>query len=90
MKDLRLTSAFKNDLKRITKRGYDRGLLDAVVALLRDAQLLPAARRDHALQGVWKGRRECHLQPDWLLIYETTDAEVVLARTGTHADLFDR
>ena len=64
MKDLRLTSAFKNDLKRITKRGYDRGLLDAVVALLREAQLLPAARRDHALQGVWKGRRECHVVPE--------------------------
>ena len=64
MKDLRLTSAFKKDLKRITKRGYDRGLRDAVVALLRDAQLLPAARRDHALPGVWKGRRECHVVPE--------------------------
>ena len=49
---------------------------------------LPTARRDHPLKGEWKGWRECHVEPDWLLIYKTTDTEVMLARTGTHADLF--
>ena len=89
MKALRLTTAFKKDLKRITRRGYDRDLLDAVVDLLRDGQSLPPARRDHPLKGEWKGWRECHVEPDWLLIYETNDDQVLLARTGTHADLFD-
>ena len=88
MKNLRLTSAFKKDLKRITKRNYDRPLLDAVVDALREAQPLPPARRDHALAGEWKGLRECHIEPDWLLIYQSTDDEILLARTGTHADLF--
>lgn len=88
MKNLRLTSAFKKDLKRITKRNYDRTLLEAVVDVLREAKTLPAARRGHALGGEWKGLRECHIEPDWLLIYQPTDNEVVLARTGTHADLF--
>jgi mRNA interferase YafQ len=58
--------------------------LDVVVDLLRRELPLPVARRDHALQGEWN----CHIQPDWLLIYQTTDDEVRLARTGTHADLF--
>jgi len=88
MKTLRLAGAFKKDLKRITKRSYDRALLEAVVDALRDGQQLPASRRDHPLKGEWKGWRECHVQPDWLLIYKTSDTEVLLARTGTHADLF--
>ena len=88
MKTLRLSSAFKKNLKRITKRRYDRGLLDTVVDLLRDGQPLSPARRDHVLKGAWNSCRECHLEPDWLLIYKTTDDEVWLVRTGTHADLF--
>jgi mRNA interferase YafQ len=89
MKSLRLASAFKKDLKRITKRRYNRMLLDTAVDALRRGEHLPPARRDHPLKGVWKGRRECHIAPDWLLIYESTDTELVLLRTGTHADLFD-
>ena len=88
MRALRLTSAFKKDLKRIAKRGYNRDLLDSVVDLLRAGQPLPVSRRDHPLKGAWKGRRECHIEPDWLLIYEVTRTHVLLARTGTHADLF--
>ena len=49
---------------------------------------MPPARRDHPLKGEWQGFRECHIEPDWLLIYEATDDDVTLARTGTHADLF--
>ena len=89
MKSLRLAGAFKRDLKRISKRGYHRPLLDLVVDALRRGDRLPTACRDHALKGEWKGSRECHIEPDWLLIYEITDSQVLLARTGTHADLFD-
>jgi mRNA interferase YafQ len=79
MKSLRLATAFSRDLKRIERRNYDRA-----------GESLPRARRDHPLKGEWKGWRECHVQPDWLLIYKATDAELMLARTGTHADLFGK
>ena len=85
MRRLAARNRFKKDLKRLVKRDYDRALLDA----LRHAAPLPEARRDHPLRGERKGWRECHIEPDWLLIYKTTDEEVLLARTGTHADLFD-
>jgi mRNA interferase YafQ len=90
MKALRLASAFNRDLKRVERRGYNRALLEAVVNALRRDEELPAARRDHPLKGEWKGWRECHIQPDWLLIYKATNTEVLLARTGTHADLFGK
>jgi mRNA interferase YafQ len=89
MKALRLASAFSKDLKRVERRGYKRALLETVVDALRRGEEVPMARRDHPLKGEWKGWRECHIQPDWLLIYKATDTEVRLARTGTHADLFD-
>ena len=88
MKALRFTSAYKKDVKRCRRRGYDLDLLHGVVDLLATPRMLPAAHRDHPLKGVWKGRRECHVQPDWLLVYEATEHELVLVRTGTHADLF--
>ena len=88
MKSFRHRSAYSKDLKRVIKRGYDPALLVAVLNALREGEQLPAARRDHPLKGDWKGWRECHIEPDWLLIYQATDDEVVLARTGTHADLF--
>jgi mRNA interferase YafQ len=90
MKALRLANAFSKDLKRVERRGYNRSLLETVVNALRRDEDLPAARRDHPLKGKWKGWRECHIQPDWLLIYKATDTEVLLARTGTHADLFGK
>ncbi len=88
MKALRPQSAFKKDFKRISKRRYDLAKLEAVVDLLRNDQPLPPARRDHSLKGEWQDFRECHIEPDWLLIYQITAEHVVLARTGTHADLF--
>lgn len=88
MKALRPQSAFRKDLKRIAKRRYDLAKLDAIVTLLRNDQPLPPLRRDHPLKGEWQDFRECHIGPDWLLIYQITDEHVVLARTGTHADLF--
>jgi mRNA interferase YafQ len=89
MKTFRPSRAFRKDLKRLTRRGYDQALLTEVLDLLRQSAQLPAARRDHPLRGEWKGWRECHIQPDWLLIHKTTETEVLLARTGMHADLFD-
>jgi mRNA interferase YafQ len=88
MKTFRPTRAFRKDLKRLTRRGYDLVPLTEALEFLRRAAKLPAARLDHSLKGEWKGWRECHIQPDWLLIYKVTDAEVLLARTGTHSDLF--
>ena len=90
MKTFRLTSAYKKDLKRVTRRSYDLTLLADVLNALCADRHLSTARRDHPLKGEWKGWRECHIQPDWLLIYKTTDSEVLLARTGTHADLFNK
>ena len=88
MKSLHPRTSFKKDLKRIAKRGYNRAPLDAVIDALRNDQPLAPAHRDHSLKGEWKGWRECHIEPDWLLIYKISGNELLLARTGTHADLF--
>ena len=82
--------AFKRDYKRIKKRGYDLRLLEDVIALLAQEQELPPAYRDHALTGDYSGCRECHIAPDWLLVYEVLQDELLLylTRTGTHSDLF--
>jgi mRNA interferase YafQ len=88
MRTFRFASAYRKDIKRIARRRYDLSLLTNVLDTLRQGHPLAAARRDHAPKGEWKGWRECHIEPDWLLIYKTTDTEVLLARTGTHADLF--
>ena len=88
MKALVAETRFRRDLKRLAKRGLDRTPLDAVIDLLRKGEPLPVARRDHPLKGDWQGWRDCHIAPDWILIYKLTETEVLLARTGTHADLF--
>ena len=90
MKTFRYRSSYKKDLGRVARRGYDLTLLARVLDLLATDATLPAARRDHALRGEWQGWRECHIEPDWLLIYKTTVDEVLLARTGTLADLFGK
>ena len=91
MRTLRIASAFKKNLKRITRRNYDRALLEVVIDTLRTDRALPPATRDYPLKGEWKGWRECHIEPDWLLIYRAThNNELLLARTGTHADLFGK
>ena len=87
---IRPTTKFQKDLKRAQKRGYDIGLLTEVIRKLSAGEPLPAKNKDHPLSGDYAGCRECHITPDWLLIYETTDKELVLylLRTGTHSDLF--
>lgn len=86
---LQRTSSFKSDYKLVKKRGYDVNKLKVVVALLADGQTLPEVYRDHALTGNWKGYRECHVEPDWLLVYRYIDSQLILSltRTGTHSDL---
>lgn len=86
---LALTSRFNNDLKKILKRGYDLQELHRVINLLQADITLPNKYRDHALGGNWNGHRECHVRPDWLLIYKVENNVLVLTlvRTGTHSDL---
>ena len=88
MKALDHTGSFKRDLKRITKRRYDLAKLAHVLRLLQTETPLPASCRPHALKGRWAGFRECHIEPDWLLIYQIGTTRIVLVRTGTHSDLF--
>ncbi len=80
---------FKKDLKRLTKRGWNIEKLNALISLLQSGAGLPDNAYPHKLSGEYEGRWECHIGPDWLLIYNVTDKEVLLARTGTHADLFE-
>lgn len=84
------SNRFKKDLKLAYKRGLDLTLLNQVVEKLAKQETLPASLRDHALSGQWSNYRECHIKPDWLLIYriDTDELELFLFRTGTHADLF--
>lgn len=84
------SSRFKKDFKVVKKRGYDTALLEEVLDILCAEQPLPQKYRDHALTGNFIGHRECHITPDWLLIYKIENDELMLSltRTGTHSDLF--
>ena len=84
------TTRFGKDLKRIQKRGYDISCLTAVIKLLAAGETLPEVYRDHSLSGNYADCRECHITPDWLLIYEIDGQDLILylTRTGTHSDLF--
>ena len=92
---VKFTSQFKQDFKLAKKRGMNTTKLLSVVDLIADGtkqDQLIADYDDHALTGNWKGYRECHIEPDWLLIYELVDDVLVLSlsRTGTHSDLFKK
>jgi mRNA interferase YafQ len=80
---------FRNDLRRQKRRGKDIEELIAAVELLAETGTLPAEYQPHKLSGEWKAAWECHIEPDWLLIDEVTNTEVLLIRTGTHFDLFE-
>ena len=82
------TRRFLKDSKLADRRGLDLRKLDAVIALLANGSQLPQRLRDHALAGSWLGYRDCHLEPDWLLIYKVDAERLYLVRTGTHSDLF--
>lgn len=88
--ELQITGKFKKELKGIIKRGYDERLLLTVVDLLRKGEALPLKYKDHNLTGNWAHYRECHITPDWLLIYKVEEDILLLTltRTGSHSDLF--
>lgn len=82
------TTKFKKDLKAVGKRNLDMELLKEVIKKLCLEKPLPAKNKDHNLSGNWSGCRECHISPDWLLIYQIGNGIIVFERTGTHSDLF--
>lgn len=88
MRLIRYTTQFKKDIKRIRKRGKDFSKLKVVIDKLIAGEALAAKYKDHALVGNFRGARDCHIEPDWLLIYEIDDEELILVRTGSHSDLF--
>lgn len=90
MLELVTTGQFRKDYKRVKKRGYDMKLLEEVISLLLNEQPLDECYRNHGLVGNYTGFRECHILPDWLLIYATDKKQLILtaSRTGTHSDLF--
>ena len=87
---VRHTSAFKRDYKLMLRRHLPVEKLHAVVDKLANGEALPPANRDHALTGGWANHRECHITPDWLLIYQIHENVLILelTRTGSHSDLF--
>ena len=84
------SNRFKKDLKLALRRGYNMELIETVVNKLAEGIPLEPKYKDHELSGDFRGLRECHISPDWLLIYQVIDNELVLylSRTGTHSDLF--
>ena len=88
MRSIRRDTQFKRDVKRLQKRGKDIEKLKKVIRLLVNAEKMEPKFRDHQLRGLLKDCRECHIEPDWLLIYRIEGSELCLVRTGSHADLF--
>ncbi len=84
------TGRFQKDLKRAERRGLKLSLLSDVIKILASGETLPPKYKDHPLTGNYEGCRECHIQPDWLLMYEIVETDIILylTRTGTHSDLF--
>lgn len=90
MLELSFTRQFQKDFKRAQKRGRDLEKLDAIAQALVSEEALAPQYRDHKLIGDYVGRRECHIEPDWLLIYKVDPPQIIFERMGTHADLFDK
>lgn len=90
MYEVRPTTRFQRDLKLAKRRNYDMSKMTRVIKLLASGQSLPARYKDHPLEGDYAGCRECHITPDWLLVYEIDNGQLILylTRTGTHSDLF--
>lgn len=83
------TKQFAKDLKRMAKRGKAPAKIKNIIKKLVDEERLDVNYKDHKLIGNYKGRRECHVEQDWLLIYKIIYSEIILERTGTHSDLFE-
>jgi mRNA interferase YafQ len=90
MFNVRYTTAFKHDYKRLQKRGYDMAKLRQVLERLAQGEIHTDQYQDHPLRGTYAGARDCHVEPDWVLIYAIVGQELRLLRTGSHADLFKK
>lgn len=90
MRSIRRTKQFKKDVRRAEKRGKDFTELKRVIEMLVNGEPLEERHRDHALVGEWVGMRDCHIEPDWLLLYQIDENELVLIRTGTHTPICSR
>lgn len=89
--EIERTPTFKKDFKLDQKQGLDLNKLKEIITLLANGELLPPKNKDHQLKGNYKGHRECHIEPDWLLIYKIQDDMLILTlvRTGSHSKLFN-
>lgn len=83
------TRQFAKDIKRMQKRGKSQEKIKEIIKKLINEKRLSHRQKDHKLIGNYKDRRECHIEPDWLLIYKISSAEIIFERTGTHSDLFE-
>jgi mRNA interferase YafQ len=90
MREVYETRQFRNDIKKIKKRGNNLGKLKRVVEIIASGAARNPRFRDHALGGQWMGSRDCHIEPDWLLIYRIDGESLYLERTGSHSDLFKK
>lgn len=88
MLNLVTSRQFHKDIKRIKKQGKKTEKLKVIISLLVKEISLPEGKRDHKLTGIYNHHRECHIDPDWLLIYKTTTTDLILERTGSHSELF--
>ena len=90
MYSIKFTNRFKKDVKRCQKRGYDLSVLANAIDMLQKSGNLPATFKSHVLKGSYEGLHECHLKPDWLLVWQKNDNELTLLfmTTGTHSDIF--
>lgn len=88
MLDLRITNRFKKDVKKVERQGKRMAKLGEVIEQLRKKEPLQTHYRDHPLTGNYVNHRECHIEPDWLLIYKAEGTFLVLVRTGSHSELF--
>jgi len=86
------TAQYRKDIKRIIKQGFDLSLLDDIILDILNGKSLAPKHNDHALKGDYAGYRECHIKPDWLLIYTIDKGKLILTatRTGSHSELFKR
>jgi mRNA interferase YafQ len=88
IRTIRRTTEFKRDIKRLLRSGKDIEKLLAIVKVIAEGRKLPSECHDHSLGGKYKNMRDCHIEPDWILIYEIEDGEIILYRTGSHPQLF--
>lgn len=88
MLNIQYTTQFKKDFKKLKKQHKDLSKLQSVIEILAIPEPLDPTYKDHQLTGNWNNHRDCHIEPDWLLIYRTTETDLILERTGSHSELF--